>query len=387
VQADIVIIGGGLIGSSVAYHLTKDGRGGRVVVIEPDPTYEFATTPGSSGGVRRLFSRPENVALGSFGLEFYQSFAETMAVDGERAEISFKPQGYLFLSDGGDGTQMRANFETQTANGVSAELLERTDLKARYPSVNFDDVDIGVLTADDAWVDPHAALMGFRRKARSLGVEYLKDRVVDWIGDQSIARSVQLESGGALTADCFVLAAGAWSGEVAAQLGWRVPIRPMSRQTHFFRCKADLEPLPFIKAESDLAFRPEGVGYTGGKPDWNAGPGFNWNYDPDWFEREVWPALAHRVPAMEELRLERTWACHYERNELDKNGIIGRWDDGMDNVFIASGFSGHGIMQAPGAGCALAELILDGAYSTMDVTRLGYARVARNEPYPELGIV
>ena len=100
-QADIVIIGGGLIGSSVAYHLTKDGRGGRVVVIEPDPTYEFATTPGSSGGVRRLFSRPENVALGSFGLEFYQSFAETMAVDGERAEISFKPQGYLFLSDGG----------------------------------------------------------------------------------------------------------------------------------------------------------------------------------------------------------------------------------------------------------------------------------------------
>ena len=120
-QADIIIIGGGLIGSSVAYHLTKDGRGGRVVVIEPDPTYEFATTPGSSGGVRRLFSRPENVALASFGLEFYQSFAETMAVDGERTEISFKPQGYLFLSDGGDGTQMRANFETQTANGVSAE--------------------------------------------------------------------------------------------------------------------------------------------------------------------------------------------------------------------------------------------------------------------------
>ena len=386
-DADIIIIGGGLIGSSVAYHLAKDGRGGRVVVIEPDPTYEFATTPGSSGGVRRLFSRPENVSLGSFGLEFYQTFAETMAVDGERAEISFKPQGYLFLSDSGDGTQMRANFETQTANGVSAELLEQGDLKARYPSVNFDDVDIGVLTADDAWIDPHAALRGFRRKARSLGVEYLKDRVVDWMGDRGAARSVGLESGDTLTADRFVLAAGAWSGEVAKLLGWHVPIRPMSRQTHFFRCKAELEPLPFIKAESDLAFRPEGVGYTGGKPDWGVGPGFNWNYEPDWFEREVWPALAHRVPAMEELRLERTWACHYERNELDKNGIIGRWEDGMQNVYIASGFSGHGIMQAPGAGCALAELILDGAYSTMDVTRLGYARVSRNEPYPELGIV
>ncbi len=90
---------------------------------------------------------------------------------------------------------------------------------------------------------------------------------------------------------------------------------------------------------------------------------------------------------MEEIRLERTWACHYERNELDKNGIIGCWNGGMENVYIASGFSGHGIMQAPGAGCALSELILDGAFSTMDLARLGYARVANNEPYPELGIV
>lgn len=385
--ADIVIIGGGLIGSSVAYHLAKDGKAGDIVVLEPDPTYEFATTPGGSGGVRRLFSRPENVALGSYGLDFYRDFKETMAVDGEPADISFKPQGYLFLSDAGDSTQMKSNYETQTGNGVAAEMLERNDLKSRFPSVNFDDVDIGVLTPDDAWIDPYAAMMGFRKKARSLGVSYRKDRVVDWHGDNGVARHVVLESGESLIADRFVLAAGAWSGEVAGFLDWHVPIRPMSRQTHFFRCQAELEPLPFIKTESDLAFRPEGVGYTGGVPNWDAEPGFNWNYDPDWFEQKVWPALAHRVPAMEELRLERTWACHYERNELDKNGIIGRWDGGMENVYIAAGFSGHGIMQAPGAGCGLAELMLDGAFSTMDLTRLGYSRVANNEPYPELGIV
>ena len=384
---DIVVIGGGLIGSSVAYHLAASGRGGEIVVLEPDPTYEFATTPGGSGGVRRLFSRPENVALGSFGLDFYSGFKETMAVDDEPADISFKAQGYLFLSDAGDSSQMRSNYDNQTANGVIAELLEQGDLKARFPSVNFDDVDIGVLTPDDAWIDPYAAMMGFKRKARKLGVEYRQDRVLDWQGDGGVARRVTLKSGETLSADRFVLAAGAWSGEVAAMLDWPVPIRPMSRQTHFFRCKAEIEPLPFLKSETNLAFRPEGVGYTGGKPDWSVKPGFNWNYDPDWFEREVWPALAHRVPAMEELRLERTWACHYERNELDKNGIIGRWDGGMENVYIAAGFSGHGIMQAPGAGCALSELILDGAFSTMDLTRLGYGRVARNEPYPELGIV
>ena len=384
---DILIIGGGLIGSSVAYHLAKSGKAGEIVVLEPDPTYEFATTPKGSGGVRRLFSRPENVALGSYGLEFYSTFKETMAIDGEPADISFKPQGYLFLSDGGDSSRMRSNYETQTANGVGAELLEQGDLKKRFPSVNFDDVEIGVLTPDDAWIDPHAAMMGFRRMARHLGVEYRKDRVVDWQGDGAAARHVTLESGQTISAKTFVLAAGAWSGEIAAMLDWHVPIRPMSRQTHYFLCKAEIEPLPFLKCETDLAFRPEGAGFTGGKPDWSVGPGFNWNYAPDWFENEVWPALAHRVPALEEIRLERTWACHYERNELDKNAIIGRWDGGMENVYIASGFSGHGIMQAPGAGCALSELILDGAYSTMDVTRLGYDRVANNEPYPELGIV
>ena len=386
-NADILIIGGGLIGSSVAYHLAKSGEAGEIIVLEPDPTYEFATSPKGSGGVRRLFSRPENVELGSYGLEFYGTFEETMAVDGESADISFKRQGYLFLSDGGHASQMRSNFDTQTANGVAAELMEQGDLKHRFPSVNFDDVDLGVFTPDDAWIDPHAAMMGFRRMARHLGVKYRKDRVIDWHGENGAARQVVLESGTVLTAEIFVLTAGAWSGEIAAMLDWHVPIRPMSRQTHYFLCKGDIEPLPFLKSETNLAFRPEGAGFTGGKPDWSIGPGFNWNYDPDWFEREVWPALAHRVPALEEIRLERTWACHYERNELDKNGIIGRWDGGMENVYIASGFSGHGIMQAPGAGCALSELILGGKYVTMDLTRLGYLRVANNEPYPELGIV
>ncbi len=384
---DVLVIGGGLIGSSVAYHLARRDGDGRIAVVEPDPTYEFATTPRGSGGVRQLFSRPENVALGAYGLDAYRDFAETMAVDGEPAEISFKPQGYLFLSDGGGGRRMEENFRTQTANGVAAELLDQAALKARYPSVNFEDVSLGVLSAGDAWIDPHAALMGFRRKARSLGVEYIQDRVVDWTGEGGLARVVELESGGTIAADAFVLATGAWTGEVGRLIGWDLPIEPMSRQTHYFLCKTELENLPFLKAESDLAFRPEGAGYTGGIADWTVAGGWNWNYAPDWFETKVWPALAHRVPAMAELRLERTWACHYERNTLDLNGIIGRWEGGMENAYVAAGFSGHGIMQAPGAGRAISELILDGGYQTIDLTRLGYGRALANEPYPELGIV
>ena len=357
------------------------------MVLEPDPTYEYATSPRGSGGVRRLFSRPENVALGSFGLEFYRTFHQTMAIDGEPADIAFKALGYLFLSDNGGHDQMEANFRTQQTEGVNAFLLDRSELASRYPSLNFSDVALGVLTPDDAFIDPYAALMGFRRNAIRLGVEYRADRVVGWSGGGGVARCVELESGDVLSASQFVLAAGAWSGEVAAFLDWDVPVQPMSRQTHFFRCKTELEPFPFLKTETNLAFRPEGLGYTGGIPDWSVPSGFNWNFAPDWFESEVWPLLARRVPALEELKLERTWACHYERCLLDSNGIVGKWDGGMENVYLACGFSGHGIMQAPGVGLALSELILDGRYSSMDLTRLGYQRIKDNDPYPELGIV
>ena len=384
---DILVIGGGLLGSSVAYHLARTGRGGRIAVVEPDPTYQFATSPNGAGGVRQLFSRPENVALGRHGLSFYRDFAKTMAVDGQPAEISFRQQGYLFLSDGGDAARMEENFRLQSANGVHAELLDRAGVAERYPSLNVADVAIGVLSPDDAWIDPYAALMGFRRMARHLGVAYLQERVVAWEGDGKLARRVAFESGGSAEADVFVVAAGCWSGEVGALIGWHLPIRPMSRQTHFFRCKATLEPLPFVRTETKVGFRPEGTGYTGGVVDWTVPLGFDWEIKPDWFESTVWPKLAHRVPAFEEIRLERSWACHYERCTLDDNGIIGRWEDGLENAYVASGFSGHGIMQTPGAGLALSELILDGRYSTMDVTRLGYRRVIDNAPYPEQGIV
>ena len=325
--------------------------------------------------------------MGRYGLAFYRDFAATLAVEGEPADISFRPQGYLFLSDSGDGKQMEENYHLQTANGVEAELLDRDEIKRRLPSMNVEDVELGVYSPNDAWIDPHAALQGFRRKARSLGVEYVQDRVVEWTGDGTAARSVTLESGGTAKAETFVLAAGAWSGEIAEMIGMDLPIRPMSRQTHYFLCAGEIEPLPFIKTESDLAFRPEGVGYTGGVPDWEVGIGFDWNIAPNWFEESVWPVLAHRFPAFEELKLERTWACHYERCLLDKNAIIGPWVDGLRNVHVCSGFSGHGIMQAPAAGLAVAELLLDGGYQTMDLTRLGYQRVIAGEPYPELGII
>ncbi|MDP6709425.1 MAG: FAD-binding oxidoreductase [Alphaproteobacteria bacterium] len=382
-SADIAIVGGGIVGSSIAYHLGVTGRAGRVVVIEPDPTYEQAASPSGSGGIRQLFSLPENIAMAQYGLGFYRDFETTMAIDGEAAPISFRRQGYLFLSDAGGAAQMEANFRRQSGLGVEAELLSPAEIGARFPSLRTDDVALGVYSHEDAWIDANDGLQGFRRKARSLGVDYLQDRVTAI----DVGGGLGLASGQRLAADKVVVAAGAWSAEVASLVGWRLPIEPMSRENHFFRAEDEIEPLSFVKTESDLAFRPEGRGYTGGVPDWSVAPGWNFELSADYFERVVWPALAHRVPAFERLRLERSWRCHYARSRLDLSPIIGAWAGGSERLFVASGFSGHGIMHAPATGRAMAELLLDGSYASIDLARFGYQRVLDNAPYGEEGII
>ncbi len=386
-DCDILIIGGGIVGSSIAYHLAREGRGGEIVVVEPDPSYACAATPRGNGGIRQLFSRPENIAMAQFGLAFFRDFETEMAVDGEPAPIGFKRQGYLLVSDAGEHDQMERNFRVQSAHGVRAECLDRAALGARFPSLRTDDVALAVHSPDDAWIDPDAALQGFRRKARSLGVRYLTDRVVDWQGDGRRARRAILASGATLEAEAHVLAAGAWSAEVAARIGLELPVEAMSRDTYFFRAAGAIEDLPFIKTETHLAFRPEGTGFVGGMPAWEVAPGWNFEVSPDGFEDRVWPALARRIPALERLKLERGWAGHYARNRLDLSAIIGAWSVGLENLYMAVGFSGHGIMHAPAAGRALAELILDRRYGTLDLTRFGYARVRENAPYREQGVV
>ena len=168
-------------------------------------------------------------------------------------------------------------------------------------------------------------------------------------------------------------------------IGVKLPVEPMCRESHYFTTPARIEPLPFLKAETHLAFGPEGQGFAGGLPVWEQPAGFGMEPHPTRFEDVVWPLLAHRVPALETLRLERSWIGHYARNTLDLNAIIGRWRDG--NVYMACGYSGHGIMHAPATGLALSELIMQGRYQTLDLSAFGYDRVDAGRPYREKGIV
>ena len=384
---NITIIGGGIVGASIAYHLASTGKAGDIVVVERDTTYGKAATPRGSGGIRQLFSLPENIEMARVGLKFYQKFDSIMRTETQPASISFRRQGYLFVSDGGDAKTMVENFEKQQKLGVNAEILDRHSISQLFPSINCKDINLAVYSPDDAWIDAYSALQSFRAKSRDLGVNFLEDEIVAGDIEKGKISKLHCSSGQILRQDIVVLAAGAWSKKVASFFNVCLPIEPMSRESYFFRCEKELEPLPFIKTETDLAFRPEGDGYTGGVPDWSVRAGWNWELSNDYFQNTVWPALANRVPAMEVIKLERSWRGHYARNSLDFNAILGRWVGEPENLFLATGFSGHGIMHAPAAGLAMSELILTNKFQTIDLARFGLARIVEEKPYRESGII
>jgi FAD-dependent oxidoreductase domain-containing protein 1 len=386
-RCDIAIIGGGVVGSSVGYFAKQIAPDAQVCVVEPDPTYEFASTLRASGGCRVQFSRPENIDMSLFSIPFIREFALHMSLPDRPAEVDWVEGGYLFIVAPEHMKLLEANVRAQRAHGCDVHLLSPAELKKKFPSINSDDLGGGAYTPGDGWCDPNGLLWGFRRKAQSLGVAYVNDRVVGADVTTNSVSALRLASGGRLAASHVVNAAGAWAGEVAKLMGMKLPIAPLRRFEHYFTAGSPMERLPYVKDLARMAFRSEGIGFSGGVVDGDVARGFNFDVDHDYFERVVWPSVAHRFPPLEAAKCHRTWAGLYEQCELDGNPVIGRWNGRLQNLYTVAGFSGHGMMHAPAAGRATAELIAHGRYATIDLSRLGYERVERNEPYRESGIV
>jgi FAD-dependent oxidoreductase domain-containing protein 1 len=384
---DVVIVGGGAVGMATVYYLRSLDAGCRVAVIERDPTYQLASTPRASGGVRRLFALAENIQLSNFGIPVFERFSELMAVDGDKPDIGFKKNGYLFIVPPANVATLRRNYELQRSMGANVRFLEPAGLKESFPSMVVSDLGGAVHSLDDGWLDPYSTLMALRRKAGALGAVLIKgDVTAIEIGDK-LVRGVALADGTALKAGTVVNAAGAWAQQICDMVGMKSPIAPMRRFEHYFESEEPIEPLPYLKDVNRLAFRPEGKGYSGGVPTLREPRGFNFDVDHGYFEAVVWPALAHRFPQFERTKCKNTLSGLYDQNDLDGNPIIGRWTGRCENFLMAAGFSGHGLMHAPGCGLALAELILRGRYETIDLTRLGWTRIERGEPYRERGII
>ena len=384
---DVAIVGAGVMGLSTAWHLLSREPGLDVTLVERDPSWEFASTARSLGGVRQQFSLPENIRMSQYGRAFYRAFGETMAVDGDEPDIGYRTGGYLFLL--GEDARDAAIGLNRVQNGLGArtELLERDAIAARFPSLSLDGVGLASWGPDDGWTDPHAIMTGLRRKVAAMGGSFHRGEVRSFAVRSERAAGVDMADGGRIEAGHAVCAAGAWSGPLLARAGVEVPVVPVRRMVFFFETPARLENLPLTIAPSGLYFRPEGSGYLAGRSLPDEPEGENFEVDHDFFERTLWPELAEACPAFETLRLIRGWSGLYDINRLDANMIAGPHPDGPANLHVLCGFSGHGLQHAPAAGRAIAELILDGEFRTLDLARLSCARLVTGEALPESGIV
>jgi FAD-dependent oxidoreductase domain-containing protein 1 len=387
---DVVIVGGGVIGSAIAYFLaTQTEFKGSILVVEKDPTYAEAATSRSAGGVRQQFSTPENIRMGAFGAAFIKSVGEHLSVDGEAPTLPFVEWGYLFLATEAGLGILRYNHRTQSELGADVALLSPAELAARFPWLNVADLAGGSYgRSNEGWTDPYGLLQAFRRKARSLGVTYLADEVLAIGHDARKVTSLTLKSGGIIACGALVNAAGYHAHEIAAAAGIDLPIRPRKRFIYVFDCRERLERAPLLIDPTGVYFRPEGASYICGvSPPEDEDPDCtDFELDYRLFEEVIWPTLAHRVPAFEAIKLARAWAGHYDYNTLDQNAILGPHPD-LTNFYFANGFSGHGLQQSPAVGRAIAELIAYGAYRSLDLRRFSYARVLKNEPIVEINVV
>jgi FAD-dependent oxidoreductase domain-containing protein 1 len=386
-KCDTLIIGGGVVGMATAYFLKTIAPGMEVAVVEREPDYEHCSTLRASGGCRVQFSCPENIRMSLFSIDFIRSFPQLMATGTHEAPIDWIEGGYLFVVPPEHVGLLEANHAIQRQLGCEADLLDVDALLARFPSMHVDDLGAGVHTPRDGWCDPYQMLHGLRRKVIDLGGRVVADEVVSLDVPGKAVRSATLRSGVRVAASNFVNAGGAWSAQVGAMAGMRLPISPLRRFEHYFTCGGPVERLPYVKDVQRMAFRSEGAGFSGGVVDSHEPRGYNFEVDNDYFERVVWPAVAHRFPVFEAAKCHRTWSGLYEQCELDGNPIIGNWPGTLDNFHVCAGFSGHGMMHAPAAGRAIAERIIHGEDRSIDLSRLGYERVVNNAPYAERGIV
>ena len=393
--ADVVIVGGAVMGSSVAYHLLADPDfGGRVVVIEKDPTYQLSASALSAASIRQQYSSAVNIRISLYGIQFLRAIGDILAVDGERPEIDLKEGGYLYCASAAGAQILRENHALQTTEGADILLLDPSGLKARFPWLNTEDLEAGTWgRTGEGWFDGWGLLQAFRRKARALGAEYVKGEVAEIEREGDTISAVRLKDGTRIACGALVNCAGSGGREIADLAGVTIPVEAKRRYVFTFTCRDKIENCPLLIDTSGAYVRPEGEGFIcGASPDaeadadWHDGDPASQQIDFSFFEEFIWPSLAHRVPAFEAIKTGRAWAGPYDMSLLDHNAIVGR-PEPLSNFYLCNGFSGHGLQQAPAIGRGLSELILHGRYLALDLSDLGYERVLANRPLLERNVI
>jgi len=387
----VVIVGSGVMGAATACFLARD-HGAAVTLLERDPRYTRASSALSASSIRQQFSQPVNIALSRWSVDFLRRVGDELAVGGARPAIGLVEPGYLYLATAAGADGLRARHAVQRAAGADVALLAPAALRARFPWLAVDDLALGALgLSGEGWFDGPALHQAFRRKALACGARFVAAEAAAFETTGDRIGAVRTVAGDVVAADAVVLAAGAWTAPLAAQLGVALPVAPKKRDVFFVEAPAALPDCPLVIDPSGVWCRPEGRGFLTGAP-----PRQPWPGDPDeppleavdhaLFDEVVWPVLAARVPAFEALRVRSAWAGYYEMNTFDHNGLAGPLP-GWRNGWTACGFSGHGMQQAPAVGSALAARIAGGASDAPALDALDPGRIAAGRPLREDNVI
>ncbi|MEM8811438.1 MAG: FAD-binding oxidoreductase [Pseudomonadota bacterium] len=389
---DVVIIGGAMIGSSSAWFLSAHADfAGSVLVVERDPNYERASTSHTNSCTRLQFSNEINVRISQFNAEFLRNFRENLGGDPDIPEITLHEFGYMFLADTESGAQvLRENQEVQAACGAATRLMTPDQIAAEYPFYNLDGVVLGSHNPrDEGYFDGNTMFQWWRRKARENGVEYVSNEAVSIGRTGDRVESVTLASGETVKAGIVVNASGPRAALTARMAGLDIPVEPRRRYTYIFTPEKPLEKdLPLTIDPVGVTMRTDGANYMCGCPpdDDPAVDPTDFAMDHSVWEEKVWPTIANRVPAFEAVKVLNSWIGHYAFNVLDQNAVIGPHTE-VRNFLFVNGFSGHGFQQSAAMGRGVSELVTHGAFQTLDLSPLGYERVADGKPFLEKAVI
>uniref|UniRef100_A0A2C9JMM1 FAD-dependent oxidoreductase domain-containing protein 1 n=1 Tax=Biomphalaria glabrata TaxID=6526 RepID=A0A2C9JMM1_BIOGL len=414
-ETDVLIIGGGVVGSAVAYWLKqRSAKGHTVTVVERDPVYTRASSMLSCGGIRHQFSVPENVQLSMFTSEFLRNIKENLSVIHESLpDVQFNHQGYLFLASPRDAEQLANNVKMQQELGAKVVLLSKKQLAEKYPWMNLDGIECGSFGVEgEGWFDPWLLVRALKQKNLSLGTKYVHGELTGFefaqkgntnepdsleAGVVRIKSGVEYEIKFAVVVNC----AGPWAADVAemARIGIGendlqvpLPVEPRKRFVYVTHCpEGPMLDCPFVIDPSGVYLRREGFGghYLCGSSPTNESeePDIsNFEVDYDFYEKIVWPGVANRVPAFNDSKLKSAWAGFYDYNFFDQNLVIGPHPY-LRNMYFANGLSGHGLQHSIGVGRAIMEHILDGDYKTINLEKFHFDRFISKVPIEEQGIV
>lgn len=391
---DVVIVGGAMLGSSIAWFLSNTPDfDGSVLVVERDPSYEFCSTAHTNSCMRQQFSQEINIRVSQFAAEYVKNFRHFMNDDPRVPDVPLHSFGYMYLAaDDRAAETLKEVQQLQAACGAGTRHMTAAEIKNAYPFYHLDDIVAGNHNLiDEGYFDGNTLFDWWKRGAREKGVEYIANEVVSMTLNKAgdVVESVTLKSGDVISCGTVVNASGPRAAQTSRMAGIEIPVEPRKRYTFVFAAETPLDrDLPLTIDPSGVHVRTDGMYYMAGCPPDDDGPvnADDFVADHSVWEEKVWPAVAHRIPQLEAIKLINSWVGHYAYNTFDQNAIMGRHTH-VQNFVFANGFSGHGFQQSPAMGRGIAELIAHGRYQTLDLSPFAYARIVENRPVTEKAII